>query len=486
MSGAGARTGAPWRHATAARAAQPATFALKIVLLAAMGAVFFSTYGFANWLAGQHAHVGSFAFGWEHAIPFWPWTIVPYWSIDLLYALSFFLWRRRDEVFDHVKRLLTVQAISVLCFIAWPLRFSFERPAADGISGALFTLLAGFDKPYNQAPSLHIGLLVVLWAVYAAYARGGWRWLLHGWFALIGLSVLTTYQHHAIDVPTGAAVGCFALFLFPVRRDHDRTRVAAEGDERDALAEPLAPFVLAHARRIARRYAALALAFLLAACAAIPHAPFAALLLGWIALAVLCVAIVYWRADPALYQKRADGRLAWATAALFLPTVFGTFVNSRAWTRRHPAASPVGHSVLIGRTPTRREVKQAHATAIVDLTAEMPGWARRDPAIHYVCVPQLDLLLPTFAQLQQAVAAIEALRAQGHTVLVCCALGYSRSALTVAAWLAVHLRLDDAQAALTLLRDARPQVRLHGPAIALLQRFIDWRATTRREQACPS
>ncbi|WCM21678.1 phosphatase PAP2/dual specificity phosphatase family protein [Paraburkholderia bryophila] len=477
MSGNGARTDASaWAHDAAAAAARPATFALKCLLLAGMGLVFFSTYGFANWLAGRHAQVPSFAFGWEHAIPFWPWTIVPYWSIDLLYALSFFPWHWRDELLDHVKRLLTVQVISVVCFIAWPLRFSFERPAAGGMSGALFTLLAGFDKPFNQAPSLHIGLLVVLWAVYALYARGAWRWLLHGWFALIGISVLTTYQHHLIDVPTGAAVGCFALFLFPLRRGDGTSRSRAAD-------EPIAPAVLAHARRIARRYAALAVVFLIAACVAIPHSPLAALLLGWIALAVLCVAIVYWRVDAALYQKNEAGGFAWATGALFLPTVIGMFVNSRAWTFRHAAFSPLGHSVLVGRTPTRREARLARATAIVDLTAEMPGWARRDPTIRYVCVPQLDLLPPTLAQLRQAVAAIERLREQGHTVLVCCALGYSRSALTVAAWLAVRLQLDDAQVALALLREARPQVVLREPGVALLQRYIDWRVQMRQEVA---
>ena len=81
-------------------------------------------------------------------------------------------WTRRADLLDHVKRLLTVQLISVACFIAWPLRFGFERPDAGGVAGALFTLLMGFDKPFNQAPSLHIGLLVVLWAVYAKHLRG--------------------------------------------------------------------------------------------------------------------------------------------------------------------------------------------------------------------------------------------------------------------------------------------------------------------------
>ncbi|RMN54404.1 Dual specificity phosphatase, catalytic domain-containing protein, partial [Pseudomonas syringae pv. apii] len=72
----------------------------------------------------------------------------------------------------------------------WPLRFTFERPELDGVFGWLFAVLAGFDKPFNQAPSLHIALLVVLWVCYDRYARHfhvAWRWLLHSWFALIGL-----------------------------------------------------------------------------------------------------------------------------------------------------------------------------------------------------------------------------------------------------------------------------------------------------------
>ena len=39
--------------------------------------------------------------------------------------------------------------------------------------------------------------------------------------------------------------------------------------------------------------------------------------------------------------------------------LLGAFVNSRAWTFRHPAPSPVGDAVLIGRTPTRRDLRRA-------------------------------------------------------------------------------------------------------------------------------
>jgi len=48
---------------------------------------------------------------------------------------------------------------------------------------------------------------MILWYLYAKYARGPLRWLLHAWFVLICGSTLTTWQHHFIDLPAGALVG---------------------------------------------------------------------------------------------------------------------------------------------------------------------------------------------------------------------------------------------------------------------------------------
>ena len=170
---------------------EPGVLKRAVLWLLFLGPFFFASYGLANWLTSRRGDVGSLVFDWERGMPLWPWTILPCWSIDLLYGLSLLLPRDKRELDIHCLRLLSAQVLSVTCFLLFPLRFTFERPELGGVFGWLFDVLMGFDKPFNQAPSLHIALLVVLWVCYARYASGAWRWLLHGWFALIGLSAAT-------------------------------------------------------------------------------------------------------------------------------------------------------------------------------------------------------------------------------------------------------------------------------------------------------
>ena len=182
--------------------------------LAVLLPLFFASYGFANWLAGTGT-TRTIAFSWERSIPFLPLTIVPYLSFDLLYCVSLFLCTTRRELDRHAARLLTAQAVCVAVFIAAPFRFSLTRPATNGMSGALFKVLDGFDKPYNQMPSLHIANLVIVWACFARHTSARWRWALHAWMTLIAVSTLTTFQHHFIDLPAGLVVGFATLWAFP-------------------------------------------------------------------------------------------------------------------------------------------------------------------------------------------------------------------------------------------------------------------------------
>lgn len=423
--------------------------------LAFLGPFFFATYGFAAWATAQRAHVGALVFDWERMIPFLPWTIVPYWSIDLLYGLSLFTCTDRRELDTHAKRLLTAQIAAVCCFLLFPLTFTFERPMSDGVFGWLFQILGLFDKPFNQAPSLHVALLVILWAQYERVIRGKvWRSVLHGWFTLIGVSILTTWQHHFIDIPTGALLGFLCVWLWP-----------QDAPSPIASIEPTSDAVR---RRLAMRYAvgaAIAAAVALALGGA-------GLWLLWFTVALSLVAINYALLGPAGFEKR-NGRLALAAAALLAPYLASALANVWIRTRGQAPWACVGDDVWIGRLPRRGELESGGFDAVVDMTCELP----LDPGrLPYTNLPVLDLTLPDTATIDAAVQAIERRRAAGR-VLVCCALGYSRSATAAAAWIVATGRAPNAAAAAARIRSVRPQAILSDEHLAAIAAAMPNRAS---------
>lgn len=426
----------PWRRALA--------------WLAFLAPFFFLTYGLANWSASQRPDVPSVVFAWEIDIPFWAWTILPYWTIDLLYGLSLFVCTTRHELETHARRLLTAQVIAITCFVVVPLRFSFQRPASDGLWGDMFAALAGFDRPFNQLPSLHIALAVILWAVYARKLSGVARILMEAWFALICVSVLTTYQHHFIDIPTGLLLGALCLWAWPFAEDGDGRSIATQWHwARDP-----------QRRRLAAIYA---IGALLLAAVALQVGGWALWLL-WGSVSCLLVAVAYAAMGAGAFQKDANGRLSVASRWLFAPYLTGAWLNSRAWTFRDKEPVAVTDDVFLGRVPTKSELAALASISVVDVTAEFDTSTGPCPI---AVVPMLDLVRPDADVLAQAARAIERLRAKGP-VLVCCALGYSRSACAVAAWLLASGRARDVDAAIAAVRVARTVVVLDaGHAAAL-------------------
>lgn len=173
---------------------------------------FIALYTLCNQFTAMRVAIGQGVFEWERSIPFIPWTVIPYLSIFGFFALSFFV-GTTASLDRYVQQLRLDLVISLGCYLLFPLRFQFERPAIDGVFGVFFELLTLCDLPYNRAPSLHISMLLLLWVRLAPCVSGSTRIALHAWFALIGLSVLTTYQHHLIDVPAGIAVGALCIAL---------------------------------------------------------------------------------------------------------------------------------------------------------------------------------------------------------------------------------------------------------------------------------
>jgi hypothetical protein len=388
-----------------------------------LGPFFFLTYNFANNAASHRAHVATLMFPWERQIPFIAWTILPYWSSDLLYAVSIGICGTRHEVDLHGKRLLAIQVFAIACFLAFPLRCAFERPPIGGWEGDLFGALYNFDQPFNQAPSLHVGLAVILWTRFRAHTTGPLRFALAAWFFLVAASTLTTWQHQFIDIPTGAWAGLMVLAAFPERR----------------VPVPHLPLTFAY---LAGAVACTVGAFVLRGWGWV---------LVWPGFALSMVAAAYWTGDSAWIEKRLP----------MLPYSAAAWINSRLWTRGEPALNLLKDAVWIGRAPSPWDRKGMNS--VVVLAPELP--TRGDANVG-----MLDLLPPTDDQLEAAVRAIIQLAGRRPT-LVCCALGYSRSAIAAAAWLIAVGHAADADDAIGQVRAARPQI-VMGPQFTL--RLEQW------------
>ncbi|MGI8956127.1 MAG: phosphatase PAP2 family protein [Chthoniobacterales bacterium] len=178
--------------------------------------LFLAVYGGCMWVTSKRHDVGVFYFEWERAIPFVPFMILPYLSIDLFFVAAPFLFRDEAELGLFVRRVSTAIVIAGLCFLIVPLRFAFPRAETGGSLGAVFDFFRGLDGPFNLFPSLHAALLLFLLEAYARQLRGAVRVAVLFWFGLIGPSPLLTRQHHVIDIVGGfaLAVGCF-LFIRP-------------------------------------------------------------------------------------------------------------------------------------------------------------------------------------------------------------------------------------------------------------------------------
>lgn len=404
---------------------------LSAAWLVFLGPFFFLTYTLANYSASHRAYVPTLVFEWERQVPFLAWTILPYWTSDLLYALSLPLCQTRDELNLHGRRLLAVQIISVTFFILFPLRFSFHRPVAEGWAEELFRLLMTFDQPFNQAPSLHVSLAVILWHRYRAHTSGVLRTLLGAWFILIGFSALTTYQHHFIDLPTALWIGVLVIAALPANWTWD-----------------------SHRARLTCIYL---LAASLLTTAAFWFQGWCWLLL-WPGFSLSMVAAAYWTGEVAWLGKRSGGMPFW-----IWPYSLGAWCNSRIWTRNETARDLLADGVWIGRAPNQKD--RVGMRSIVDLTAELT--LKSD-----ACVAILDLTEPSDTQLNAAVQAIEL---AARPTLICCALGYSRAAAAATAWLLATARATSIDQAIRMVQTARPQVVINPKLRIRLQQWAERR-----------
>ena len=395
--------------------------------------LFVAVYQGCTWMTSRRTDVGAFHFDWELSVPFVPALIIPYWSLDAFFIASFFLCRDRGELDCLGKRMASAILVAGGCFLLFPLRCVYPRPPVDGFFGMLFSILRGFDQPYNQFPSLHIALGTIVLGVFWRRTSGAGHLLLGPWFGLIFVSTVLTHQHHVIDVAGGFVL---ALVCFYVIRP-DRS-----------------PVVRSVNLRVAAGYAA---ASSLALALMIITLPLG-LGFAWPAVACALVAAAYLGVGPWVYGKQ-DSSTALSARVLLAPCLMGQHLSWLFYRRQSRPWDVIVPGIWVGRKLTDREASEAvlsGVTAVLDLTAEFPASTpfRR---LAYMNLPLLDLTAPSLSQLRHAVWFIDKQVRRG-IVYVHCKAGYSRSAAAVGAYLLASGRARTTEDALSLLRAARPSL----------------------------
>lgn len=342
----------------------------------------------------------------------------------------------------HGYRLLAASLVACRAFLLFPLKFTFTRPETQGMFGWLFRQLEQFDLPYNQAPSLHIILTWLLWLRFRQHLNRQARLVAGAWFLLIAASVLTTWQHHFIDVISGFAVAIIISYVIPMR-----------GQWRWQRPSP-------HAKRLATKYGAGGMIFILAGLIIPWGYP-----LLWPAAALLTVAAGYAGLGVAIFQKSSNGNLTLSARLFLLPYLVGAAL-SRGWFSRSTAKSNlIVAGISLGRFPDQAELH----CAVLDLTAEFHKGNRNVKC--WQAYPLMDLLVPDIDDLRTAVIQLRQLHQSHENVLVCCALGLSRSATVVAAWLLAERHVSSVLQAVELIQSQRPQIVLKPAHIQTLEAF---------------
>ena len=408
--------------------------------------LFVVIYGATGWLTSLRGDVATWSFEWERKLPFIPWLIVPYMSLDLFFVAAPFLCADPAELRAFRRRMTAAILVAGAVFMLLPLQFAFPRPEPVGWTTPIFGVLHSFDSPYNMFPSLHIAIWMILAGTYDRHTHGAAKVLTHGWFTLIGLSTVLTYQHHVIDVAGGFSLALLCYYLIP-----------EQSTQQPVTTNP----------PIGALYAVGAALFAAVGGWLRPWG----LPLLWPAASLTIAAGAYFGLYAGIARKH-DGRLPLAARVVLAPWLVGQRLSLMYYRRHCLPWNEVVPNVWIGRRLNDREAATAvkrGVIAVLDLTGECSE-ARPFLTLEYLNLQVLDLTAPTREQMRAAADFIGAHRETG-AVYVHCKIGYSRSVAVVGAWLLDAGLAVTVEEAVARMRAARPTLVVRPEAWAALREF---------------
>jgi membrane-associated phospholipid phosphatase len=150
---------------------------------------------------------------WELSIPFWPFMIVPYLSMFVLFLMPV-LQLDVGELRDLVRRLVVASLIGGIVFLALPAQLGFPEHSDAGIWQGLYDGIYRIDNRFNMVPSFHVIYTASILLAFIEVATPRLRRLYLTWLVVVCASTVLTHRHHLTDVAAGLAIAVAVRSLF--------------------------------------------------------------------------------------------------------------------------------------------------------------------------------------------------------------------------------------------------------------------------------
>lgn len=390
---------------------QRLTINKKAFALSLCSIVFAVVYNFSMWHVSNLEHVESFVFDFEKHIPFLSWSIIPYMTSGVFLCLIFFLCKTRAQLQILTKRMLFITVLAGLFFVLFPLKFLLPKPdVGDSFLNFNYYLLELFDSPFNQSPSLHIAYAYVFWTIFRTLKKG-WRSVLMICLLLLGISTLTTYQHHFLDILTGSVLAHLSFIIFPENKNDSEFRNF----------------------HIANFY--FLFGWIFVTVSLLLNQFFGAfwLILIWPAIVMFIVGYHYQK-NNIYFLKDKSGQIAFYKKLFYFPYIF---IYRILWIylRKNQIPLEILPQVFISSRLSNSDLKNFPVdrhTFVYDLSAEIEEHTKiRDETIYF-CVPYLDIASFDLKETENLITKIAQNHKQlqdGGKILIHCTMGYSRSSV---------------------------------------------------------
>lgn len=371
--------------------------------------VFGLVYNFNTWYASTLPYVPSFVFSFEKHIPFMPWTIIPYLTSGIFFSTVFLCCKNNEQLTTLMKRLLFVIIVAGIVYVLFPLKFSFLRTDSNNnLFQFLFQFIESVDSPYNQAPSLHVAFALVFWTIFRNF-KGQKRNVFVILFVLLGLSTLTTYQHHLIDIFGGAILAQISFIIFPSERNSFQIR----------------NFHIANYYFLGG-WIILLLSFLL-----YEFYNHNFLILIWPSVVLFLIGYHYQK-NKVRFLKDSHGNIPFYKKAVYFPYV-AIYWFFWKFFRKNKKAIEILSNLYISSKPDKEEIKNFNFNKnilVYDFSAELEENSIIKKKSQYFSVPLLDIATFDTIEVKRLVLEISENYKQlppDGKIVIHCTMGYTRS-----------------------------------------------------------